>query len=73
VIATRADANLRASPIGDARKFASARVAITDAGRDVLAGRADRVELLGIDRWLGGTHLNGADAPRWDRSAARVI
>ena len=32
-------------------------VAVTDAGRDVLAGRADYIALSGIDRWLGGVHL----------------
>jgi len=32
----------------------------------VLAGQADRVALLGIDRWLGGTHLTPATAWRWD-------
>jgi hypothetical protein len=32
-------------------------VRISDAGRDVLNGCADRVELCGIDRWLGGVHL----------------
>jgi hypothetical protein len=37
-----------------------------DAGREVLAGAADRVELLGIDRWLGGTHLRTDDHWRWD-------
>jgi hypothetical protein len=59
-------------PLGDGRTFASTRVALTDTGRAVLAGEADRVELLGIDRWLGGTHLHGSDAPRWDAAAGRV-
>lgn len=50
------------------------RVALTDTGRDVLAGRADRVRLNGIDRWLGGVHLT-ADGPawRWDASAHRIV
>ena len=41
---------------------------LTAAGEAVLAGRADRVELLGFDRWLGGLHLR-AEGPlwRWDR------
>jgi hypothetical protein len=30
---------------------------ITDAGERVLRGEANRVELLGIDRWVGGTHV----------------
>src|SRR5216684_2589723 len=38
---------------------------ITDAGRDLLAGRADWVKLCGsVDRWLGGVHLTG-DQPQW--------
>jgi hypothetical protein len=38
-------------------------VAITDAGRNVLAG-ADHVALNSIDRWIGGVHLVGG-AARW--------
>ncbi len=36
---------------------ASARIGLIDAGRRVLDGTADRVELLGLDRWVGGIHL----------------
>jgi hypothetical protein len=39
-------------------------LAITDAGRHVLAGEADHVALNGIDRWIGGVHLVGP-AARW--------
>ena len=41
-------------------------VAITELGREVLAGRADRVAMAGIDRWLGGVHLRGHVVWRWD-------
>src|SRR5262249_50197169 len=34
-------------------------VALTDAGRSALAGQLDRVAACGIDRWLGGVHLQG--------------
>ena len=38
---------------------------ITDAGRQLLEGKADWIKLQGgIDRWLGGVHLNG-DQPKW--------
>ena len=37
---------------------------LTAAGRDVLAGTADRLRLCGIDRWLGGVHLSGR-GPWW--------
>ena len=43
---------------------------ITDTGRAVLAGRRDRIEACGIDRWLGGVHLHGAEAAwLWDADA----
>jgi hypothetical protein len=47
-------------------------VTLTDAGHDVLAGRADRVA-CGLDRWLGGVHLqSGAVIWRWDEDRRRV-
>jgi len=43
------------------------RIDATPAGRDVLNGAADRVRLCGIDRWLGGVHLEGhGQVWRWD-------
>jgi hypothetical protein len=42
-------------------------LALTDAGARVLAGAADHVSLNGIDRWIGGVHLQGRHVPwRWD-------
>jgi hypothetical protein len=42
-------------------------VALTDIGRSVLAGQQDRVATCGIDRWLGGVHLqSGGQLWRWD-------
>jgi hypothetical protein len=44
-----------------------ATLSLTDAGRAVLRGKADRVKLNGIDRWFGGVHLEGREAAwRWD-------
>lgn len=51
-------------------RFWEGRIAITDAGRDVLAGRRDWIAMNGIDRWLGGVHLDG-DRARWRWDAAR--
>lgn len=49
-------------------------IALTDVGRSVLAGHADRVALCGINRWLGGVHLNGRDRIwRWDDAGQRVV
>jgi hypothetical protein len=39
--------------------------------RDVLGGRADRVELLGIDRWVGGTHL--VPGAVWRRDGSELV
>lgn len=50
------------------------RAWLTDAGREVLGGRLDRIETLGIDRWLGGVHLKGRRVPfRWNASARRIV
>jgi hypothetical protein len=49
------------------------QIAITSAGENVLPGRADAIELNGIDRWLGGVHLEGPDAAwRWDESRRKL-
>jgi hypothetical protein len=50
-------------------------IAITDAGRGVLAGDADAVALNGIDEWRGGVHLAGADRSpwRWDRGRETLV
>jgi hypothetical protein len=46
-----------APPLGDAQRFVALPLRLTEAGKKVLAGKANRVELLGIDRWVGGTHM----------------
>jgi hypothetical protein len=49
-------------------------LSITEAGRAVLEGRADRIELCGIDRWIGGVRLQPGDRLwRWDRESARLV
>jgi DNA-binding transcriptional MerR regulator len=59
-------------PLGDPRGFARLPLRLTSAGERVLDGQDDRVALLGLDRWLGGTHLTPATAWRWD-PAARLL
>ena len=55
-------------------KTMGCRVGITDAGRQVLAGAADAVRMNGIDRWIGGVHLQGREAAwRWDAEARRIV
>jgi hypothetical protein len=48
-------------------------MAITNAGRDVFAGRLDRIAACGLDRWYGGVHLQ-ANGPMWlwDDQAERI-
>jgi hypothetical protein len=47
---------------------------LTDDGRRVLAGDADRVTLCGIDRWLGGVHLRGRGPVwRWHQARGTVV
>lgn len=48
-------------------------IALTDAGRQVLEGRADAIALNGIDLWRGGVHLVGRPRWRWDEDAGRLV
>jgi hypothetical protein len=50
-----------------------ARVELTPFGASLHAGSADWVRANGIDRWLGGVHLEGREAAwRWDEGARRL-
>jgi hypothetical protein len=46
----------------DNRRFLGQEVVLTAHGRAVAGGMEDWVALNGIDRWLGGVHLQGAEA-----------
>jgi hypothetical protein len=47
---------------------------LTDTGRAVLAGEIDRVSHCGIDRWLGGVHLQGRCLTwRWNPDKQRIV
>ena len=74
---SRASAALLALSAADAEtKWFRRSVTITDAGRRVLAGEQDRVATCGIDRWMGGVHLEGHAVPwRWDetRTVSRAV
>lgn len=51
----------------------AATVTVTDNGRAVLNGEQDRVATCGIDRWLGGVHLEGKSGVwRWDEERQRI-
>jgi hypothetical protein len=49
-------------------------LAITMDGREVRAGRRDRLDLQTVDWWLGGVHLEGRRVPwRWDAVGDRLV
>jgi hypothetical protein len=63
---------LRLDPPGRVARATGAR--LTDAGARVLAGEADQIALNGIDRWIGGVHLQGHHVPwRWDDGTEAII
>ncbi|MFL6194404.1 MAG: DUF1835 domain-containing protein [Thermoanaerobaculia bacterium] len=52
----------------------SLQITLTSTGRDVLDGLDDWVRIRGIDRWLGGVHLQGPEAAwRWDEEAGKLV
>ena len=49
-------------------------VRLTGAAARVLAGEADQIALGGIDRWIGGVHLQGHHVPwRWDDGTETIV
>lgn len=60
--------------LGGSGRLPRGTVSLTAAGRDVLGGSADRVRLCGIDRWMGGVHLEGkGPAWRWNARAGGMV
>lgn len=59
--------------VPDGPEFNAQRLVLTEHGRDVLENRSDAIKLRGIDRWLGGTHLEPHTAWRWDGERQRLI
>jgi hypothetical protein len=60
-------------PLGDSQCFARLQLRLTATGERALLGEADRVELLGIDRWVGGTHVTPDNAWRWDTAELKLV
>jgi hypothetical protein len=60
-------------PLGDGRLFARLQLRLTGAGERTLRGEADRVELLGIDRWIGGTHVTTDNTWRWHPASRKLV
>jgi hypothetical protein len=64
---------LRLDPPGRPVRRATG-VHLTGAGERVLAGQADQLALNGIDRWIGGVHLQGHHIPwRWDDGTETIV
>src|SRR6266516_439574 len=63
----------QAPPLSDGQLFARLPLRVTDEGERVLRGEADRVNLLGIDRWIGGSHITPENLWRWDRLSGVLV
>jgi len=74
IVADLSEARHPLVQISDTLQHRLGNVTITETGRKVLEGRADHIDLNGIDRWLGGVHLVGEKAAwRWDRASERIV
>jgi hypothetical protein len=60
-------------PLSDSQDYARLRLRLTAAGERTLRGEADRVELFGIDRWIGGTHITPDNTWRWDTTELKLV
>jgi Domain of unknown function (DUF1835) len=60
-------------PLSDGQRFARLQLRLTESGERTLRGEADRVELLGIDRWIGGTHITPDNTWRWHPTRRKLV
>jgi DNA-binding transcriptional MerR regulator len=60
-------------PLGDNHLFARLPLRLTPNGERTLRGKADRVELLGTDRWIGGTRITTEHIWRWDPTRRELV
>jgi len=60
-------------PLSESQWFARLQLRLTATGERTLRGEADRVELLGIDRWIGGTHVRPDNLWRWDTTELKLV
>jgi DNA-binding transcriptional MerR regulator len=74
LIETRDGAPLPAPPpLTDPQVFTRLPLRLTAEGERVLRGELDRADLLGIDRWIGGTHVTAGNLWRWDGAAGALV
>ena len=58
----------------DSREFVTGELAVTDVGRQVLAGKRDWQSLNRNSRWLGGVEIKpGTGGWRWDSAANALV
>jgi DNA-binding transcriptional MerR regulator len=60
-------------PLSDGHVFVRLPLRLTAEGKRALQGRSDRIDLLGVDRWIGGTHVTPENAWRWDRTRRLLL
>jgi len=61
-------------PTADDRRVLRRKATLTDVGRSVASGALDRIATCGIDKWLGGVHLqSGGIIWRWDEARQRIV
>jgi redox-sensitive transcriptional activator SoxR len=60
-------------PLSDNQLFARLPLRLTATGERTVRGEADRVELLGVDRWIGGTHLTPDNTWRWHPTKQKLV
>ncbi len=58
---------------GAVREMRGTDVRVTDTGRAVLAGVANRVTVNGIDEWVGGIRLDSAAGKVWFHEAGTLV
>jgi hypothetical protein len=58
---------------GPSTRMRDTRVALTDVGREILAGSANFVALNGIDDWVGGVHLDSTQGRVWFRRDGALV
>ena len=74
LVETQAGGRLpEAPPLSDGQVFSRLRLRLTEEGERVLRAEADRVALLGVDRWIGGTHITLENLWRWDRRSEALV
>jgi redox-sensitive transcriptional activator SoxR len=60
-------------PLSDSQHYARLRLRLTATGEHALRGEVDRVELLDLDRWIGGTHITPDNTWRWDTAELKLV